>query len=235
MRNLLDVPSYSGGAGQPGGQYGSQYSPFSLLSTAPDEMDRAVERSRNVKRPDRGFDTDPQQGNPEVANTSGETGLVSTPLGDLTVEGMTKAGLNMGALPVGAAAMGLKGLMSEAFGPYGVVGGPRAPMPGTPAFDATVQAGQQASMLSNPNISPQAKFGNKAAMTPISFMEAQSFSPFGLMDEDEDTFGGVMGNVEGGGRGYGGPGRDASGDGLGGYGGPEGVGRDNARGGGIGF
>jgi hypothetical protein len=127
--------------------------------------------------------------------------------------------------------------MSEHLGPYGVVGAPVAPQVNTPMFDAVVDAGRQASMMSDKDLSPQARFGMKQAPTPPGFMSMPSFSDtFGNMfGGQQPSFGGVMGNVQGGGRGYGDVGRDASGDGMGGYGGPEGVGRDNDRGGGIGF
>jgi len=251
---LLNTPWYLRDDRQSGGGY----TPFSLLSPEPDEMDRAVNRAEKTRFSDRefdldgGFDTDPQKGDPSVVNTSLEAGLLDTPMGQLSVEDMVAAGMNMGSLPVGSLAMGVEGLMSQHLGPYGVVGGPISPNVGTndfyaqtPALDHTLgigyDLGAQAANASsnrgafgNPDITPQAQFGNRPAPTPPNFMSVPSFDPFGLMEE-EDTFGGVMGNVEGGGRGYGGPGRDASGDGMGGYGGPEGVGRDNDRGGGIGF
>jgi len=233
---LLNTPWYLRDDRQSGGGY----TPFSLLSPEPDEMDRAVNRAEKTRLSDRefdldrGFETDPQKGNPSVVNTSLEAGLLDTPMGQLSVEDMVKAGMNLGGLPVGSLVMGVKGLMSQHLGPYGVVGGPVAPQVNTPQFDAVVQAGRQASMMNDETLSPQARFGNRPAPTPPGFRSVPSFDPLSFMEE-EDAFSGVMENVEGGGRGYGGPGRDASGDGMGGYGGPEGVGRDNDRGGGIGF
>lgn len=237
MRGLLS-PLYVQGVNAPRRGHNA----WSLLNVGTggrgDDMDEAVERSKTA--PDRGRRSNAvNQGkfDPSVMNTEQEVGLVDTPIGSFSardaVFGMMPD--KMGAL----SSMALSSLQS-AFGPHAVDN-----MYGAPSLEQVRQAQTQqaydvaaarnahAGLFGNPNITPQAQFGNQAAPVNPGFMSHADLTT-GLMEPE--PFGGVMDAVEGdGGRGYGGPGRDASGDGMGGYGGPEGVGRDNARGGGIGF